>query len=61
MVFRRALGIKEKVLGPHHPSIGVTLNNIGRTLRFQVGAEAPVGAEVPVGVEVRYLFLTTAL
>lgn len=32
---REALRIKRRALGPRHPGLGVSLNNIGRALRYQ--------------------------
>ncbi len=34
-VFREALSIKRKVLGPGHHAVGTSLNNIARALRYQ--------------------------
>lgn len=34
-VFREALSIKRKVLGPAHHAVGTSLNNIARALRYQ--------------------------
>lgn len=46
--FREALAIKRRVLGPTHPAVGTSLNNIARALRYQVGLRCGEG-EVPGG------------
>ena len=34
-LFRRALALKEKLLGADHPDVAVTLNNLGLLLKKQ--------------------------
>ncbi len=36
----RALGLQEKVLGPSHPNVAVTLNNLAYVLRDQGEVDA---------------------
>ena len=38
-LFRRAIDIGEKTLGPEHPNLATGLNNLARLLRAQVRNE----------------------
>ncbi len=35
-LYKRALAIKEKVLGPEHPEVATSLNNLGLLLNYSV-------------------------
>ncbi len=37
-LFKRSLGIRERVLGPDHPDVATSLNNLAGLLKEQVRA-----------------------
>jgi len=42
-LYRRALAMKEKLLGPEHPDVAVTLNNLATVCRSQDRLEEAKG------------------
>ncbi len=46
-LYRRALAIKEKALGPQHPNTATSINNLAELLRSQGASEHPAADALP--------------
>ncbi len=46
-LYRRALAIREKALGPQHPDTATSINNLAGLLASQGASEHPAAAALP--------------